>query len=269
MKCLLFALLFSTLSARADVLNLTVSNFNFSYSDPKGRGTASAFTRSNYLGEAVSVDLEKQGEDFFLRVEGAENGEFSLKNAPGFMTEAQEMVVTDLNLSLAEQLSVSVASGHFISKDDELKLSGFSLNCSRDVTTSEPVDQLLIGCIQSLNLKSNKFSSSSVEQGLFSVIPNGDGVPFSDKGNLGISSLELKTTNGKYDLVADVKAQVSGRVKSYGSMTYDQSSGVLSIRIAEVKFGFLNVTSKVFDELKKSESDKLKVKPPFVYYKLR
>ena len=88
-------------------------------------------------------------------------------------------------------------------------------------------------------------------------------------GGVGVSALDLKTNAGKYDLSAEVKAQVSGKVKSNGNMSYDASAGKLTLKISEVKFGFLNITGKVFDELKKQQSETLKVNEPYVYYSLK
>jgi hypothetical protein len=82
-------------------------------------------------------------------------------------------------------------------------------------------------------------------------------------------SLDLRSVNGRFDLSADVRAQVSGRVRGNGTSSYDPASGVLTIRINEVRFSILNVTGQVFDELKKQESDKLKVRRPFVYLSLK
>ena len=84
-----------------------------------------------------------------------------------------------------------------------------------------------------------------------------------------MSALDLRTQEGRYDLAVDIKAQISGKVKSYGMISYDQSTKVLTMKITEVKFGFFNLTDKVFQELKKNESPKMVVKKPFVYLDLK
>ncbi len=269
MKSFIAVMVLSSGMAFANSVNVSVTNFNFTYSDPHGQGTATSFNRSPAFTSAVSVTVDKVDKDFVLKVEGAETGEFTLKDAPAFMTDAATMNVTGFNLNLAEKLTLSLTNGHFLSKDDELKLTGLNLDCNRDSTSTELMDQLLTGCLQRMSLKSSKFSSTSVEENFVSIMTDALVGALDEKGNLGINSLDLKTTNGKYDLAAEVKSQISGKVKSNGNMSYDKTTGTVSVKISEVKFGILNITGKVFDELKKKESEKLKVKEPFVHYKLK
>ena len=268
MKGLMIGCMLVSGMASAQTLQLNVENFNFTYQNPYGEGSATSFTRSLYS-EAVDVRVEKLDQDFILTVSGGENQEFTLKNAPAFMTEADSMNIKGFNLDLSNAFALSLTSGSFLSPDDSLKLDGLKLNCARDVNQAEEVDQLINGCMQKMSLKSSKFSSESLKSGLSNVLMNAFISAAGEKGDLGIKSLELKTSNGKYDLEAEVKAQVSGKVKSDGSMSYDPAKGTVTLKISEVKFGFFNITGKVFDELEKNESDKLKVKKPYVYYQIK
>lgn len=260
-------LMFNALNVSAETLNVSVKNFNFTYTNPHGQGTAASFSRSSLINEELSVTVDKINKDFRLNVSGAETQEFELKNAPAFMTEAQTMSVSGFNLNLAERLNLSLAAGRFNSTDSSLKLDGLNLDCSRDQTQPEVMDQLIKGCIQKMTFKSSKFQSQDVEEALVNVIS--EAVSKSINSNVTVNSVDLKTNAGKYDLAADVKAQVSGKVRSKGDMSYDPASGKLTLKISEVKFSILNITGKVFDELKKQQSDKLTVKEPYVYYSIK
>ena len=273
MKSYAFSFLFLlNVAHAADNLQINVKNFNFTYTDPHGSGTAASFSRSPAQLAAVDVSVDKVGPDFKLSVSGAENLEFELKDAPSLLTDAQRMVVKDFNLTLADKVSLSLLQGVFTSQDDNLKLDGLNLNCDRNLAQAEIMDQLIMGCIQKMSFKTSKFSSAA-EKGLVALmttsisaaIDQGRGVA----ADLGINSVSLTTTNGKYDLAAEVKAQISGKVKSNGNMSYDPAKGLLTLKISEVKFGLFSVTGKVFDELKKKESEKLKVKEPYVYYSIK
>jgi hypothetical protein len=269
MKSLALGLvLVSGVSFAAEPLNVTVKNFNFSYKDPHGDGSATSFTRNQLVDEEVHVAVDRIDKDLKFSVTGSESHEFELKDAPSFMTEAETMSVNGFNLSLLDRVVLTLASGRFNSKDDSMKLDGLSLDCARDLTKTEIMDQLLAGCIQKMTLKSSKFSSQA-EEGFVSLLSTSISSALSDKGDLGINSLNLKTNAGKYDLSADVKSSISGTVKSNGNMSYDEKAGKLTLKISEVKFGILNITGKVFDELKKKESEKMKVKEPYVYYTLK
>jgi hypothetical protein len=270
MKSLILGMLIISAAATAQTApTVSIKNFNFTYQNPHGEGSATSFSRSNFKADqGVTVAVDKIDKDFKLIVSGSENQEFEFKNAPSFMTEAESIAVSGFNLEVEDKLTLNLLSGRFNSEKDELNLDNLSLDCSRDVNQKELTDQFISGCIQKMNLKTAKFSQSG-EEGPVSVLKTVVENSLDDQpllGNIGVSSLDLKTNAGKYDLSVEVKAQISGKVKSKGNMSYDPDSGKLTIKISEVKFGFLNITSKVFDELKKQQSETLKVNEPYVYY---
>lgn len=272
MKRLLIGLFCFSALAQAENLSVTVKNFNFTYKDPHGEGSAEAFSRSPaFVNEAVSVSVDKVGDVFKLGVSGAESHDFEFKDAPSFMLDAESMQVSGFHLTLTERLNLALAQGRFYSKDDTLKLDGMNLDCSRDVTQTELMDQLISGCVQRMSLKSSKFSSASADKTILGLLSQSIllAIDANERANVGVNSVDLKTNSGKYTLGAEVKAQISGKVKSNGFMSYDATNGKLSIKISEVKFGILNITGKVFDELKKQESDKLQVKEPYVHYTMK
>ncbi len=243
--------------------SVEIRDFNFTYTNPHGSGTAANFSRAKSTEAAVDVAVDKVDKDFKLSVSGAETHEFELKNAPSFMTEADTMYVGGLNFSFASRLSLSMQSGSFVSPNDEIRLDGFSLECDKDDSVTEAMDKVISGCAKNMTLKSSRFSSKDAQEVLAESL-------MSDlKASVGVNSLDFKTTDGKFNFSADVRAQVSGRVKGYGKISYDSAAGILTLEISSVKFGILGITGKVFEELKKKESEKLKVRQPFVYYKIK
>jgi hypothetical protein len=269
MKIFMLGIVFFSGIANAEPLKVSVSNFSFSYKDPRGEGFAASFNRNNLVANQVNVSVDRIDKDFNFQVSGSENLEFQLKNAPSFMTEAEKMSVQGFNMLLAEKLNLTLAEGRFLSGQDNLSLDGMNLDCGRDLTKKEVMDQLLNGCIQKMSLKTSKFSSQSLEAGLLSELTQSIALALSEKSNLGINSLDLKTNGGRYDLSADIKSQISGKIRSNGQMSYDDLNGKLTVKISQVKFGILNITGKVFDELKKKENEKLIVKQPYLYYSLK
>lgn len=268
MKKFLVSIMLLSSFAHAESLELSVKNFNFNYKDPHGEGTASSFTR-NKLNEAVTVQVDRLDKDFKFLVSGAENGEFEFKNAPSFMTDAETMSITGFNLNLSSGLTLSMSAGRFESRSGSLKLDGLAVECARNAGQKDILDQLLTGCIQKMSFKTNKFQSQSDGDGLVEILNTTLETALADKSAVTINSINMNISSGKYDLSADVKAQISGKVRSSGNLSYDSVKGLLTVKISEVKFGILNLTGKVFDELKKKENDKLKVKQPYVYYSLK
>lgn len=262
MKKLLFSFVLFSSFVHAGSMNVLVRNFNFTYSDPHGTGTAESFTRSQTKSSAVQVDVNKFDTTFKLSVSGSENHEFELENAPSFMTEADTMSVSGFNLNYDQKLTLSLGSGRFNSEKNNLKLDNLSVDCDK-VQGEEIMDQLISGCLQRMNFKSSKFSSQVIEESLEKALSDIQGEEVT------VNSVDLKFSTGKYSLSADVKASVSGKVKSNGTATYDVEKGILTLKISEVKFSILNITSKVFDELEKKETEKFVVSKPYVYISIK
>ncbi len=266
-RTLLIGLLLSTHALAQDV-RVKIEDFSFNYSDPVGSGEATLFQHNQKALEGVQVGVEKIGEAMNFKVTGSENHEFTLEKAPDFVMKAKTMTVDDLDLTYEDSLSFSLIEGEFVG-EDELHLKNFTLNCNKDLSQSAADNQLIFGCLQKMSVKSQSFSQSAVEEGIVSAFTSALKSVAGTRGDLSIKALDFKINNGKYELGADIKAQMSGRAKSHGNMSYDPNTGIMTIKISEVKFGVLGVTGMVFDELKKNENDRMKVKQPNVYYKIK
>jgi hypothetical protein len=262
MKKFFFSLAFFSFMAQAEVHSLYVSNLNFDYVNPQGRGSADTFGSSLNEGARLDLLVDRVDRDFRLTIQGNREEMFEFKNAPDFMVDAETMSVNQFNLNWADRLNLSLSSGRFDSREDGLKLDGLSLDCIRAEEESNVLDQLVQGCVQNLSFKLSKFTSSG-NYIFFEELSDSRG------GDLQVNSLDFKIRSRKFDLTADVRAQVSGKVKASGQISYDSQRGQLTIKISEVKFGFLNITSKVFDELKKNQNDRMTVKEPYIYYLLK
>lgn len=239
----------------AQVKDVHIQNFSLTYQDPSGKGHASHFDYSlpgkKALKEEQSVEVTKVGQDFHLILSGTETREMTVAGAPAFLTEAQTINLVNLNLNVDQKLGLSVTEGAFHSAKDDLELKNIALNCNRAAAQAELMDQALVGCVESMSLTTSQFSSSVVEK------------------SVGIKGLKLSVSQGDLSLSAEVKAQISGTARGKGKISYDPATGVVAIKLNEVKFGILNVTGQVFDALKKQESEKLKVQKPWIYYQVK
>ncbi|MFL5786316.1 MAG: hypothetical protein ACJ76H_16985 [Bacteriovoracaceae bacterium] len=270
MKRMFFlSLLVSTQFALAQDVRVKIEDFSFNYTDPKGSGEASLFEHNQKMAEGVQVQVEKIGDAMNFKVTGSEEHEFKLEHAPDVVMKARTMNVDDLDLSYQDNLSFSVLEGEFIGADDELHLKNFALNCLKDASQTAAENQLIFGCLKKMSVKSQSFSQAAVEEGMVSAFTKALQNVAGSRGDLAIKGLDFRVNDGKYNLDADVNAQMSGHAQSKGNLSYDPSSGIMTIKISEVKFGILNVTGMVFDQLKKNENARMKVKQPNVYYKLK
>lgn len=273
MKALLLSAMVSSM-AWGQVSQVEIKDFNFNYQNPLGEGLAQTFSYSTSVKKTEQkVHVEKVNDEFKILLEGTENGELTFQDAPSFVKEAETMELSNFNLILNEKFSLSMSKGNFRSPENEIGLNNLNLNCHKDISYAEVMDQLISGCIQNMSLKTSQFSTDGFSKDSMSAFTRAL-MKASDEGyneflgGVGIKNLNFKSNNGKFELSAEIKAQISGTARGKGNLSYDQSQKKLTVKISEVKFGILNVTSQVFDELKKQESPNFKVSKPYVYMTL-
>jgi len=267
MKTLLVSLLLST-QVGAQVSTAVIKNFNFNYRAPTGEGVAESFSYQKAVREAQVVRAERVGDEFRILLEGAEDRELNWKGAPDLIIGADVIKLSAFNLNYAGSLELTAVSGFFQSPLRILSFKSLSLSCDRNYVLGEATQQLITGCFQKLQFRASAFNSEGegFDQAVMKALDQGHNELLA---KLGAKNIDLKISSGKFNLSADVQAQVSGTVKSKGVMTFEAPLKKVTVKIDEVKFGFLNVTSKVFDELKKQESDSVKVSKPYVYIFLK
>lgn len=260
---ILTTVLFSA-NAFSERLEVSLKGFNFSYAEPYGSGNALHFSRNfEKHSEGVEVEVTKEVTNLNVKVRGSEEHDFVIRNAPSLVQDAKSMTIDEMNLNFTDHFAFDLYSGEFVSEKDTVSLEGLDWYCQRGVA-SEVMDELLLGCVQDMNLNVERFLSEKTSRFLEAALAK-----TKVGSDLKITQLKLKSRGGSYDLVAGVKAQISGTAKSKGNLSYDPSSGILTIKINEVKFGILSVKGMVFDELRKNESEDMKVNEPYVYLKLK
>ena len=262
------------LTTLAKPLVVRVDKFNFQYNDPIGEGVADSFYRSELGGEKVQVQIEKRNNDFLFLVTGAENYEFHLKDAPSFMTKAKSMRIQNFNLNFEERSEIRIEKGEFRSEKDFTQMDQFLLNCNRNTNVENVVDQLIVGCLESMSIKAKSFNSSKVSNALNHILEDlgkdqNRVHDFSKLGSLDISHANISMKAGRLHVMADVKSDFNGRVRGKGDLSYDLKTKKITLKIDEVKFGILNITKKVFGELREIKNPNLEVNEPYVHFKIK
>lgn len=251
MKRIFIAFLLSS-TVQASNLQLELKDFNLEYRNPRGDARASSVQIGDQKKDEVAVLIEKFENSFSLILEGTEEEQYEFKNAPELLTEATHMSIQNLDISLNKEVKMELARASFIS-DEEFFLQNFRINCARS-KLNEVTDQIIEGCMQKMDLKTSRLSSHKISAFLEQTM-----------SGVGVNNLEIVSRRGKFDLSAQIKAQISGKAKIRGEASYDSKKRIISLKISRVQFGILNITSKFFTELKKNEGAKMKVKKPYVY----
>lgn len=261
----------------AQVSQVEIKNFNFNYNDPSGEGEAEVFNyqMKEMPSGAQRVQVLKKEDGFHFSLAGVETREFVINNLPDVVQRASEVNLSGFNLNFKENAQLNFTNAHFLSPDNDLNLRNFSLDCSRNNSSSNLVHNLIIGCVERLVLKAGGFNSSkqSYSETNFldpiEAIVNGVDERNEVLGGISIKNVELKVIAGKFNLAAEIKAQISGKAIGKGTIQFDQATSVLTAKVSEIKFGILDVTSQVFDELKKQQTEKFKVKQPYIYISIK
>lgn len=263
MKIFLLFTLASSLSF-AQVSQVDIKNFNFNYEAPLGEGVAEIFSYQKEMNNQQKVNVEKFADVFKIKLEGVENQEMEFKNAPSFIQEAENINLNTFNFNLGEKISLGLVQGHFNSSQDEFNLKNVNLFCDRSTGSELLLDQALIGCIQKMTFKISSFSSMP-QKGIDYAMMEALNSALETNGTaLSLKNVDLKINAGKFQLGADIKAQISGTALANGTVKYEPIEKKIIVKVSEIKFGFLDLTSKVFEELKKQESDSLKINKPFI-----
>ncbi len=266
---ILLALLMLSPFAQAQISKGEIKNFNFKYQTPMGDGTADSFSYQAKYDPTQNVHVEKVGEEFKIHLEGVENQDLSFKNPPSLIKEAESIQLSAFNLDFQERAILTMSSGSFQSPDKEIDFKNFNLACDRISTFPEIMDQVLSGCIQKMNLKVGGFSSMGAEGIENALLMAMDQKHDEFKSSVSIKNVDFKVNGGKFQFAVDVKAQISGTVTGSGSVKYEVPLKKVTVKVSEIKFGFLDLTSQVFDQLKKQETASMKVSKPYIYLTIK
>tara|TARA_B100001971_G_C18268046_1_gene596600 strand:- start:33062 stop:33775 length:714 start_codon:yes stop_codon:yes gene_type:complete len=232
MKAWMLIIVLST-GAFAQIPNVKIENFKADYTSPSGQGSADTFLYDNEdYGKNFSVELQSGS-----LILNTENGDFSLDSLPAQVSEWKNLKVEKVDLNASDK-SISLRSERIEYTNGEDKdgyISGISLDCELNQKTM--LDSALDMC---LNKKMTFY------------------LPF--VGGMSINNINIWTDNNKLNF--SLKNGVW--IKGYGGIFYDEDQRKIRIRIDKAKTGFINVTGKVFSELKAMENEFVSVNRPWV-----
>jgi hypothetical protein len=250
--CIMTSLCFTTLvfannfTLTSNFPNSKIENFSGSYLSPSGLATASRFEYDTYVEETPSYRIEKQGDSLFLI---SDLSEFQIDNLPEIIDELSSLEWSSISVeSTAKEITLSIPSFSGESINKSIDISNLNLKCTARDEVGELSHLILDAC---LNTKGS-FSFSSV-----SIMDKKE-----DKRTI-LDSLNLTVIKNKLNF--SIKQGVT--IKGDGDIFYEDDS--VRIKIKKAKAGIINVTGRLFNELKKLESDSIKVERPWVEISLK
>ena len=122
---------------------------------------------------------------------------------------------------------------------------------------------MLKRCFENATFMLSNFWSNSKDLTFINRIGNNE-----KQQSLTMESVNFKVLNNSFSGSLKIKASVNAKIKLNGGVSYDETTNVVAIRIDKAKAGFFNVKGKLFKEIKKKESEFLKVSSPYIYLHL-
>lgn len=269
---LLLSLTVSITSSLAELPDLSIDQFQGDYRSPSGSGFADTFN-------LPAPDGFAQSKNITIRIEKTQTGYnlttpdhlYDWSDAPSVLMDLETAQWSGVKVSSYTQEFLTAADSLSLNdKTQQLSFNDFFLNCKL-ITPSHSTftHTLLEACLNgqtSLKLKYfKKFDKTkgapSLYQDLMMALTPYEIAPLAETlvENVGLS---IKDQSFKAELTTKVVFNTT--VKMNGKIYYQNEKNQIRLRLDSARAGFLNVLSKVFDQLEKNQSEKLIVQRPWV-----
>ena len=232
--------------------SVKVKNFNFNYADGKGIGQAASF---DIVKNQAQVLVMRVGNDLEFSSPILEEN-IIWKDVPAMIIDSKA-TVQNFNMELDKKVITSLSSAKFES-ESRMSLQNLTADCQRK-NASDIFEEIIAGCLTEGNLKVSSFDSKAVNE-IFSLIADD-----SLNKNVQVKSLNLTVKNKAFNLSLSTKIGVNGTIKARGTSDVDYKNKKAVLKIDEVKFGILNITSKFFAEIEKLKNESVEVRRPYIY----
>jgi hypothetical protein len=246
---------------------IQIKNLNLNYSLPQGSGDV----------EKVSVGISLQKQSYPIEVRREENSfdvfsqfvDFQWMNPIPFFHNIQKGSTKGLNLKV-DRLN------HFLTGVDlrftgensgEFVFKKFDLNCQGSSLEVLPVDRLKTDCLEKMQATiSNMELPFEFLNTIASQLPD---IPTETDGDMPANDFALNIKEGNFFSYLRIKYVVRAYLKFWGQVQYEDEGRVLAIRMDQIKYGVLPVTTLVMNELRRQiKHPNVSVTPPWIRIKL-
>ncbi|WP_127717919.1 hypothetical protein [Halobacteriovorax sp. HLS] len=262
-KTLLGLMLLSAPLALADFTTVRITDFTGSYDKPDGRATASELIIPTQNKSKIEVTLQGDEKGYLLSFN---NREYYFENPPAIINDIYTGNWKDLNyVTSGRRLSASIGTFNSVVEYSDTALRGLNVNCSKARMFENYGHQVLDACLTNSKVNLTYFKTSSSRK-ILNILEELPGVRASTTV---VKNGTITISNKSFNMVAEVDIGMNAKVKIEGKTEFEDDKKRVSIRIDKAKASFLNIKNKIFDELKKSESDTFRVQKPYLYIMLK
>ncbi len=242
-----------------DQVSLSGQNLNLSYSNTMG--TIQGAMNFDIDGQKWSDnEIQIKYDEALKQLDLIGSTQSANIGAPEWWAPIQKVSATGatLDISANNPKAVSMRSANLDYGEDNYTLSGLGLNCKNPSLGLRPLEN----CLQTGTLKISNFQMSQAN--MFTQTLN---VIDASATDASFKNMNLTFKNGSFDLELKASLSVTVTIKGEGKVEYLPAGQDfdLRIRIDKLKASFLNIKDDLFKELKKNESESLKVQDPYIY----
>jgi len=247
-------------------------NLDANYRSPTGTGRAQIIDFAHF-GSYTNANLEVENYNgllvFNLRDEN-EDKSFELDLSAFGITDAEYIDLDKFNFQNDDNhIQLHFNQVRAKAEDSSTSLSNGFIDCKRERTYDDITDDLLSACLKKSSIKVENLRLYSGKSEFVSILPT----EYGDVDILGSSikidyiDIAINGHNFKGKLKGDVSKGV--KVKFEGQTHYFIDKKQIRVKLTKAKAGFINVKKTLFKELKKAQSDTLKVREPYIYIQLK
>lgn len=263
MRALLLITVLIPTFALAGLERLGVTNLNFEYASPSGTGNAEKIDIGLFKVRNDVVTIEKQFDDSFLARTGIIS--FQWMKPWDFLVSMEKLHLTNANLTAGKlKHSASVAKLTMLNKGDFRILNG-QVNCEGTSELPELEGRLMEDCRENLKAEADRVDVplDAFLVDVLSRIP----VPQEEEP---LKHFSLTVKDGDFYMYFLASMVVKAGLRTWGAFHYEDEMKSLVIRIDQIKFGILPVTSIVMRELRARIKDpRIQIEPPFIRVRLK
>lgn len=252
-----------SISTAADFEKITVQNLDFEYASPYGSGTV----------DKVGIGLGMAPDNYVIEINRTEDAfeltsphvDFTWRNPLKFIFDIEALVAQKTNAGLGTKTHY-VDSEYFMVKPSgrgEYKAFQMKGVCEGQARGSFEM-RLLEDCRQKLELTIKKIDvpTDFILYRLMEVLPP---VPRGGDDDFPGDYVVAKINNGDLYLQVYIKYVFYAGLRTWGHVQFEDDMKTLAIRVDQIKFGYLPVTSLVMKKLKEIiKNPDVKVDPPWI-----
>lgn len=272
-KCaFLLSLSLTLTTAFAELPRIDIDQFRGDYRSPAGSGIAQRFDVPGFAHSKalknISIGIEKTQTGYNMTTP---DHFFEWSDAPSLLMNLESAQWSAIGVKSSPQSFVTKAQSLNLNREkDQINFRNFLLDCKLTKPSHPSFSQTFLeACLNgqsratltSFQKTDKSATTSKLLQDLMMAVTPYEIAPLSQTT---VDDVEIKINRQSFEAQLTTKVVFNTTVKLDGMVYYENDQNRIRLRLDKAKAGFLNVLSKVFEQLEKNQSDKLIVQRPWV-----